>query len=147
MSWGRNQPSTIALLGAAGVLLTGTLRVSGASDAVRSLLTAGDPMEASSRARAGMARNAASVGFPIALANCAPMFSASGSVIMRAKKTAQDSAIAPLTSPLASGDAASALTAPHPADCPNMVTWFGSPPNWAMLFRTHWSAASWSSAP
>jgi len=43
-------------------------------------------MEASSRARAGMARNAASVGFPIALANCAPIFSASGSVIMRAKR-------------------------------------------------------------
>ncbi len=41
----------------------------------------------------------------------------------------------------------SALTAKEPADSPKIVTFFGSPPNAAMLSRTHSSASTWSSSP
>ena len=44
-----------------------------------------------------------------------------------------------------SGDAICALTANEPADSPAIVTFFGSPPNAAMLSRTHCKAADWSS--
>ena len=94
-----------------------------------------------------MARKAARDGLPIALANCAPMFSAWASVVFRSTKVVHDSAIAPLARPLASGEAVSKVTLPHPWDCPKMVTLSGSPPNRAMFFFTHWSAASWSSIP
>ena len=46
-----------------------------------------------------------------------------------------------------SGEAISALTEIDPADSPAMVTRFGSPPNAAMFFCTHRSAATWSSRP
>ena len=38
-------------------------------------------------------------------------------------------------------------TAPPPADCPAIVTLAGSPPNAAMLSRTHSRASSQSSTP
>ncbi len=44
-------------------------------------------------------------------------------------------------SPVASGERIRLATEMAPADCPKIVTWLGSPPNAAMLFRTHWSAA------
>lgn len=47
----------------------------------------------------------------------------------------------------ASGDAISANTLCAPADSPKMVTLSGSPPNTAMFFCTHLSAAIWSSRP
>ena len=50
-------------------------------------------------------------------------------------------------SPLADGIAISVLTFPAPPDWPKIVTLFGSPPNAAMLSRTHSSAATMSSMP
>ena len=49
--------------------------------------------------------------------------------------------------PLASGDAIRKFTADDPADSPNIVTRLGSPPNAAMFFCTHSSAATMSSSP
>ncbi len=51
------------------------------------------------------------------------------------------------TGPRASGDAMRLCTDIPPADCPAIVTRAGSPPNAAMLSRTHRSAAIWSSSP
>ena len=51
------------------------------------------------------------------------------------------SEMAPVKSPLASGEAASMLTAIPPADSPKIVTRPGSPPNAAMFFFTHCSPA------
>ena len=45
--------------------------------------------------------------------------------------------IARWNSPLAEGIASSVATLRPPPDWPKMVTVFGSPPNWAMLSRTH----------
>ena len=50
-------------------------------------------------------------------------------------------------SPAARGIASSAATDPPPADWPKTVTRSGSPPNAAMLSRTHSRAATWSSRP
>ena len=60
---------------------------------------------------------------------------------------AGESAIAPRKSPCAAGSASSVSTAPAPADCPAIVTRAGSPPNAAMLSRTHSKAAIQSSTP
>ena len=49
--------------------------------------------------------------------------------------------------PAASGVAMSVFTLQEPADSPKIVTRSGSPPNAAMLSRTHSSAAIWSSTP
>ena len=57
------------------------------------------------------------------------------------------SEMAPWKSPLASGDAHNMLTAMPPADSPKIVTFFGSPPNAAIFFFTHWRPAIWSSRP
>ena len=62
-------------------------------------------------------------------------------------KNAPLSPMALCTSPLASGETTSALTANEPADSPKIVTLPGSPPKAAMLSCTHWSAATWSSRP
>src|SRR5579863_1862464 len=51
------------------------------------------------------------------------------------------SPIARWNKPLASGEATSALTDMEPADSPKMVTLPGSPPNAAIFFFTHSSAA------
>src|SRR5262245_43942390 len=61
--------------------------------------------------------------------------------------SAPDSPIAPAMRFLERGDAICALTEVEPADSPAMVTRFGSPPNAAMFFCTHASAAAWSSSP
>jgi len=55
--------------------------------------------------------------------------------------------IARWNSPCARGIDSSAETLIAPALSPNTVTWPGSPPNEAMLSRTHSSAATWSSSP
>ena len=47
----------------------------------------------------------------------------------------------------AAGAARSTPTLIAPADSPKIVTWSGSPPNAAMLSRTHSSAAIWSRMP
>src|SRR5580704_13442247 len=52
------------------------------------------------------------------------------------------SPIARWNRPLARGEATSALTDIEPADSPKMVTLSGSPPNVAMFFLTHSSAAT-----
>ena len=52
------------------------------------------------------------------------------------------SPMAPAIRPFDSGDAISALTEIDPADSPAIVTFFGSPPNAAMLACTHRSAAA-----
>jgi hypothetical protein len=49
--------------------------------------------------------------------------------------------------PRALGNASSVITAPPPADWPAMVTRAGSPPNAAMLSRTHSRAGSQSRMP
>ena len=49
--------------------------------------------------------------------------------------------------PRARGSDSSVVTLIAPADSPKMVTLPGSPPNAAMLSRTHSSAAIWSSSP
>ncbi len=49
--------------------------------------------------------------------------------------------------PFAEGIASSVLTFPPPPDWPKIVTLFGSPPKFAMLSRTHSSAATASSIP
>ena len=56
-------------------------------------------------------------------------------------------AIARWNSPEAAGMANSVDTLMAPADSPKIVTWSGSPPNEAMLSRTHSTAATWSSSP
>jgi hypothetical protein len=61
--------------------------------------------------------------------------------------TAPLSAMARRNSPCARGDVINRLTSMAPADCPATVTLSGSPPNVAMFFRTHSSAASWSISP
>jgi hypothetical protein len=50
--------------------------------------------------------------------------------------------IARVYNPSAAGDSSSDNTESPPADCPNSVTRPGSPPNAAMLSRTHRSAES-----
>jgi hypothetical protein len=50
-------------------------------------------------------------------------------------------------SPDAAGTAINVATLLAPADTPPIVTCRGSPPNAAMLSRTHRSAAIWSSTP
>jgi hypothetical protein len=50
------------------------------------------------------------------------------------------SAAALWKSPLAAGMAISVVTLPPPPDCPKIVTLPASPPNSAMLSRTHSSA-------
>ena len=62
-------------------------------------------------------------------------------------KNAPLSPMARWNRPCESGDAMSALTAKEPADSPKIVTLPGSPPNAAMFFFTHCSAATWSSRP
>src|SRR5271155_1776974 len=52
------------------------------------------------------------------------------------------SPIARRNSPLARGEATRALTDMEPADSPKTVTLCGSPPNAAMFFLTHSSAAT-----
>ena len=49
--------------------------------------------------------------------------------------------------PLAAGVDSSDRIAEPPADSPNTVTFFGSPPKAAILACTHLSAASWSIRP
>ena len=56
-------------------------------------------------------------------------------------------AMAPWNSPSACGTSMTDMTAPPPADSPKIVTRPGSPPNVAMLSRTHSSAATMSSRP
>ena len=56
-------------------------------------------------------------------------------------------AMAAANRPRADGVAISVVTALPPADSPKTVTWSGSPPNAAMLSRTHSSAATWSRSP
>ena len=50
-------------------------------------------------------------------------------------------------SPAASGEASSMQVSRAPADSPNTSTLAGSPPNDAMLDRTHSNAATWSRIP
>ena len=57
------------------------------------------------------------------------------------------SQMAPAIRPFDSGEAMCALTEIDPADSPAIVTRFGSPPNAAMFFCTHCSAATWSRRP
>ena len=52
------------------------------------------------------------------------------------------SPMAPAINPFDSGDAISAQTEIDPADSPAIVTFFGSPPNAAMLACTQRSAAA-----
>jgi hypothetical protein len=92
-------------------------------------------------------RQAAAVaasGQPACAANASPADWASAGV-----REAQLplSMIPPLNRPRASGDVISAQIGQPPADSPAIVTRPGSPPNAAMLRRTHRSAASWSSRP
>jgi hypothetical protein len=61
--------------------------------------------------------------------------------------TASLSAITRRNNPFDSGDVISTLTSNDPPDSPKMVTLLGSPPNLAMLSRTHLSAAIWSRIP
>ena len=49
--------------------------------------------------------------------------------------------------PAARGEPSSVPTLMPPADSPKIVTRAGSPPNWAMLSRTHSRAAIWSPMP
>lgn len=60
---------------------------------------------------------------------------------------AGDCAIARRKSPRAAGMVISESTDVPPADSPKIVTFSGSPPNAAMLSRTHRSAAIWSKSP
>ena len=52
--------------------------------------------------------------------------------------------IAPRNRPFDSGLVTWAATEPAPNDWPLITTLFGSPPNFAMLSWTHFSAAFWS---
>ena len=56
-------------------------------------------------------------------------------------------AMTPPNRPRARGMPSSVVTLMPPADSPKIVTLAGSPPNAAMLSRTHSSAATWSSSP
>ena len=58
-----------------------------------------------------------------------------------------DWAMTRVNNPSASGEASRCSALPAPADWPLMVTAAGSPPNWAMLSRTHCSASAWSRRP
>ena len=60
---------------------------------------------------------------------------------------AYDSLMAPLKSPLSSGEAHNILTEIPPADSPAMVILSGSPPKAAMLSCIHFKAITWSSMP
>ena len=86
---------------------------------------------------------------PTAWANLTPFCSVSArvGVGMVVEKNAPLSPIARANSPLASGEAICALTENDPADSPAIVTCAGSPPNCAMLSRTHSTARRWSSRP
>ena len=55
--------------------------------------------------------------------------------------------MAPAIKPFASGEIICALTENEPADSPAMVTRAGSPPNAAIFWFTHCSAAAWSIRP
>ncbi len=91
-----------------------------------------------------MVLSAASDGALSAVASAAPERSAScsGTGENVGLIAAPLSPMAPAISPLESGDAISALTEIDPADSPAIVTLRGSPPNAAMLSRTHCSAAT-----
>jgi len=89
------------------------------------------------------ARSASSEVAPAFSAKATPVFSVSasgfgGRVAMRAPL----SPIAPAIIFFESGEAISALTEIDPADSPATVTCFGSPPNAAIFFCTHSSAAT-----
>ena len=99
-----------------------------------------------SRSSADFARSSARDVAPMDAANAAPCFSLSVSEFDPRPPT--DPKNAPL-SPTAcwnksreSGEAINALTDRDPADSPPIVTLCESPPNAAMFFRTHSSAAT-----
>ena len=83
----------------------------------------------------------------MAAANFSPSASADASVAPPSGAWGPDGNDAPLSPmalwnrPLASGDAIRMLTENEPADSPKIVTLPGSPPNAAMFFFTHCSAA------
>ncbi len=105
------------------------------------------------RARS-LARAAASVpSTPFFLAKLIPTSSSDGRPGLdwlssrspsRLARPPPDSMIALLNRPLAMGEVSSMCTEPPPADSPNTVTLFGSPPKAAMLRLTHLRTSIWS---
>src|SRR6187455_3455421 len=104
---------------------------------------------AASSLSAGRLRNAVNVDALIDPPHAAPSFSAVASPCMFSPGPAPPARIGPndpplseiarWKSPLASGEAASWLTAMPPADSPKIVTLPESPPKAAMFFCTHQS--------
>ena len=91
-------------------------------------------------ASAGAARSSASVFAPTLRMNSRPSASAFTSGAGARLGEANIAPLSPITranSPLASGEAMSALAASEPADSPAIVTLSGSPPKAAMLRFTH----------
>jgi hypothetical protein len=97
-----------------------------------------------------MARSSASVLAPTLRMKLTPAASAFLSGVGARVGDGNIAPLSPMTpanTPLASGEAISALAASEPADSPAIVTLPGSPPNAAMLRLTHESAATRSSRP
>jgi len=110
----------------------------------------GPEAEAASMSSADSDRSSASEAAPALRMNSMPARSASSSDAGARLGVGNKAPLSPMArwnSPLASGDAMSALTASEPADSPAMVTWSGSPPNARMFRLTHPNAATRSSMP
>ena len=108
------------------------------------------PGAAARMASAGGARSSASERAPTLRMKSRPAASASSSDASARLGDANIAPLSPMTranSPLASGEAISALAACEPADSPAIVTLSGSPPKAAMLRLTHCSAATRSRKP
>ena len=108
------------------------------------------------RMAASAACHNGSYGRDCSFATCAPLIPASASTVAAscaACSRVPTRMVDPLCTaarwikPRAAGVASSVLTYDPPPDCPKIITLPGSPPKFAMLSRTHSSAATRSSTP